>query len=344
MAYWSEKPGDNRGAWYWMGIAITLAQLLGTHRKAEYKVPSQESKIHRRVWWSCYIRDRMLGIAMGRPMRIKEAEFDTAPLTLEDFDIIDLSTASEKTLPTMDDQIALAQMCIKTTELCKILTEVLDQNFSILPGEKSTSSVKEDNGSTATMLFLKDCPTNSQLVQRFDQDLQAWYNNLPASSVYRVDAGQEGYSQCVVVNAASLHIVFWSVVSALHRPQLRTADRAFSMKRVEKAAIEVARVDREMYKSRLDCYLPATAGVAFQITAFITHTKRLQAQMPNDVCTEILGLTLLLHQSPRDVSRVISGRRLRWRAAYLHRHHLQCHATLRPGVEVMGSRIPRCSL
>ena len=89
---------------------------------------------------------------------------------------------------------------------------------------------------------------------------------------------QGGLSPCVIVNAASLHITFWAVVSALHRPQLRSRDKAVSVKRVEEAAIEVSRVDREMHKICLDQYLPATAGIAFQFPAFITNTKRLENQ------------------------------------------------------------------
>ncbi|OQU96571.1 Fungal specific transcription factor domain-containing protein [Cladophialophora immunda] len=288
MAYWSEYPGDNRGAWYWMGIAITLGQILGMHRKAEYKIKSQESKIRKRIWWSCYIRDHMLAIAMGRPLRIREAEFNTPPLTLEDFDIIDLSDLSGGTLPTVDDQIALAQMCIRKTELCKLSTEVLDLHFSVFPSETSTSTTAGDNGFTATMMFLKDFSPSEQLVQNCDEELQTWYRNLPSSCVYRVHDGRDGHSPCLRTNAASLHITFWSVVSALHRPQLRNTNKALSLKRVEQAAVEVSRIDREMHTSRLDRYLPATAGVPFQITTFIIHTKRLENYKTGEVPAEIL--------------------------------------------------------
>src|SRR5689334_21310737 len=90
MANWNETPGDNKGAWHWMGVAISLAQTLGMHRKAESRAHSHESKLYKRIWWSCYFRDRMLAIAMGRLLRIRDDEFDTPPLTLEDFDIVDL--------------------------------------------------------------------------------------------------------------------------------------------------------------------------------------------------------------------------------------------------------------
>ncbi|KIX09566.1 uncharacterized protein Z518_00646 [Rhinocladiella mackenziei CBS 650.93] len=284
MAYWNETPGDNKGAWHWMGVATSLAQTLGMHRKTEYKVQSHESKLHKRIWWSCYIRDRMLAIAMCRPLRIKDAEFDTPPLTLEDFDIIDLSNGPG-CLDT-DSQTALAEMCIKATELCKLVAGVVELHFSVLPSEDSTSTAKEDNGTRTTMLCLKSFSPNEQLVQRYDEQLQTWYRTLPSSCVYGTKDGQGGLSPCVIVNAASLQIAFWAVVSALHRPQLRGRNKAVSIRRVEEAAIQVSRVDREMHKIHLDQYLPAT-GIPFQFPAFITHTKRLENQKTYGV-TEIL--------------------------------------------------------
>jgi hypothetical protein len=278
-----------------MGIAITLAQTLGMHRKAEYKVQSPETSLRKRVWWSCYIRDRMLGIALGRPLRIRDAEFDTPPLTLEDFDMLNPSEGPADTIfPSVDDQIALAEMCIHAAELCKLSRKVLELHFSVLPNEHNTSTAIGDNGSTATMLFLKSSPSPSekQLAQIYDDELQTFYNRLPSSCVCQVPAGasQAGVSSSpgVIANAAYLHIAFWSVVSALHRPQLRNRDKAISIKRVEEAAIEVSRVDREMHQAGLDRYLPATAGIPFQFTAFITHTKRLEYKTKMEDVTEVL--------------------------------------------------------
>lgn len=153
VAYWSEKLGDKKAAWHWMGIAITLAQTLGMHRKGEYKDHSQETKLYKRVWWSCYIRDRMLGIAMGRPLQIRDTKFDTLPLTIEDFDIIHLANKSDIIFPSVDDQSSLAEMCINATEICKLSGKVLELHVSLLPNEYNTSTARSNNGSTATMLF-----------------------------------------------------------------------------------------------------------------------------------------------------------------------------------------------
>ncbi|KEF55048.1 uncharacterized protein A1O9_08701 [Exophiala aquamarina CBS 119918] len=290
MAYWNEKPGDNRGAWYWTGIAITLAQTLGMHRQAEYKVKSQETKLFKRVWWSCYTRDRMLGIAMGRYLRIRDEEFDTPPLTLEDFDFINYPGEEDTIFPSMDDQISLAEMCINATEICKLSGKILALHFSVLQDEFSTSTARGDNGSTATMLFAKRSSPGKELVQIYDDQLQALYSRLSPSCSYRILASQGVTSRCIMANAASLYITFWTAVSALHRPQLRERDKTVSAARVEEAAIEVSRVDREMHKSGLGRYLPATASVSFQITTFITHTKRLERQETEDVAEVLESL------------------------------------------------------
>ncbi|KAK5050417.1 hypothetical protein LTR84_003698 [Exophiala bonariae] len=290
LAYWSEKPGDNKGAYYWTGIAIALVQTLGLHRKGEYNNQLQETKLLKRVWWSCYVRDRMLGLAMGRPLRIQDTELDTPPLTLQDFDIISTSDESNAMIPSTNDQIALAEIFISMVEVWNMGGRVLSLHFSVLQAECNTSTAKGDDGSSATMLFLKSTPSDPALVQLYDDQLQTFYSTLPTSCSHSFSLDQNITSSSVSTNAGYLHIVFWSVVSALHRPQLRSWDKALSLKRVEEAAIEVARVDRKLYELGRDRYLPATAAIPFQITAFIIHTKRLQYKKTDDVAEVLESL------------------------------------------------------
>lgn len=279
-----------------MGIATTLALILGLHRKAEYRVesPGSRLRVRKQVWWACYLRDRMLGLALGRPLRIRDVDVDTPPLTLEDFEIVDDSPGGggdSMGLPSREDQIALAERCIHQVELCKLLARVLELHFSMLPGERrSTTATQDDNGATSAMIFLKDDDGASEhLVQQYDQQLQAWYSNLPPVCVYQApEEGQQSRRPCLLVSAAALHTTFWSVVSALHRPQLRHQNSGASIERVWKAAIEVSRCNRELHRSGLDRYLPAISSMTFQHTAFIIHAKRLASRKARSDVTEIL--------------------------------------------------------
>lgn len=290
VSHWGEKPGDNKGVYYWTGIAVTLLQTLGLHRRGEYKTQSQESKLLKRVWWSCYIRDRMLGLAIGRPLRIRDTELDTPSLTLQDFDIMDSSNDPNTIFPSVEDQILLAEIFMNLVEVWKLSGKVLCLHFSVLQAEHNTSTAKGDDGSSATMLFLKSTPPEKVLVQLYDDQLQALYNALPPFCAYSLRGGQRDASPCVVVSVGYFHIVFWSVVSALHRPQLRAWDKANSLKRVEEAAVEVSRIDRELHESGLDRYLPPTAAIPLQFTAFIIHTKRLEHKKTDDVAEVLESL------------------------------------------------------
>lgn len=269
---------------------MTLAQILGLHRKAEYGVESPKSRLRKRIWWACYLRDRIMGIAIGRPLRIRDVDMSTPALTLEDFEIVDFSRVFDGIVElSRETQVALAEMCIHKMELCRISTRVLELHFSMLPGEKRLATTsQEDNGDTSALVFLNDDIANEQLVRKFDEQLQAWYQGLPPACVYKDPNGPRFQPPCLLAGAASLNITFWSVVSTLHRPQLRQKDSTVSIKRVGKAAIEVSRINREMHTSKLDLYLSAAASISFQHTPFIIHTKRLANSMARSEVTEIL--------------------------------------------------------
>ncbi|KFZ15702.1 hypothetical protein V502_05445 [Pseudogymnoascus sp. VKM F-4520 (FW-2644)] len=89
MAFWYSDMEDRTGAWHWMGIAIGLCQTMGLHRNPRVDTVKQHlSKetigLFRRIWWSCFVRDRWLSLAMGRPMRIQIEDCDTPMPTVND--------------------------------------------------------------------------------------------------------------------------------------------------------------------------------------------------------------------------------------------------------------------
>jgi hypothetical protein len=81
MGFWYTDPQDHTGAWYWIGIAITLSQTLGLHRSPEAKNRNQrfsdtQQPLIRMIWWSCVVRDSWLSLAKGRPLRIHHEDCD----------------------------------------------------------------------------------------------------------------------------------------------------------------------------------------------------------------------------------------------------------------------------
>lgn len=177
MTFWSETPGDSKGGWHWVGLTVSLALTLGLHRKIDYAaLDPEESRLRRRIWWSCYIRDRMLALAMNRPWRIRDGEFDTPMLSLDDFEI------SEATLDTLEvkthsfvadakEQANLAQMCIAMAQLCTKVGDILILHFSILPEENTSVQLNDATGLTSTLLFAKTQVSQIDQIQACDRDL-----------------------------------------------------------------------------------------------------------------------------------------------------------------------------
>ncbi|RDW61597.1 hypothetical protein BP5796_11489 [Coleophoma crateriformis] len=83
---------DNKDAYHWLGLAISLCYSLSLHRRldAPHSAPGIQ-KLHKRIWWTCFIRDRTLSFSEGkpRPVRIRKEDCDVELLSLDDFELYD---------------------------------------------------------------------------------------------------------------------------------------------------------------------------------------------------------------------------------------------------------------
>jgi hypothetical protein len=75
LGFWYSDPEDRHGPSHWMGIAIGLCQVMGLYRTPRSSgslspYANLRTRLFRRIWWSCFMRDRWLCLALGRPMRI----------------------------------------------------------------------------------------------------------------------------------------------------------------------------------------------------------------------------------------------------------------------------------
>ncbi|KID81482.1 cutinase transcription factor 1 alpha [Metarhizium guizhouense ARSEF 977] len=127
LAFWWQKPQDQKDTWHWLGCSISLAQTLGMHRSTAYSGLSQRSRsLWKRIWWSLYVRDRHTAASLGRPFRIHDKDCDVEALHDEDFDF-DRKT----TLAVMGEQESYYQSyAIHMSRLAVIMGQVLTLRFS----------------------------------------------------------------------------------------------------------------------------------------------------------------------------------------------------------------------
>ncbi|KAG0652791.1 Cutinase transcription factor 1 beta [Hyphodiscus hymeniophilus] len=137
MGFWYTDAQDHTGAWYWIGIAISLSQTLGLHRSPQFnnrsqQLPESQQPLTRRIWWSCLVRDRWISLAKGRPMRIHHEDCDlpmpTSDDILNNLGRIPIQTRNEF-IPTEAEM--LSKMWINLVEISSTLGRILRIHYRV---------------------------------------------------------------------------------------------------------------------------------------------------------------------------------------------------------------------
>ncbi|KAG8412869.1 Cutinase transcription factor 1 beta [Metarhizium acridum] len=296
MTYWYETPDDQKDTWHWMGVAISLAHTIGLHRNpGSTSMSTSKQRLWKRIWWSCFMRDRLIALGMRRPTRIKDEDFDVPMLVESDFDMRPLAEGVSVVPPecTLMRDVAmqrqLAAMCISKAKLCLCISHMLKTQYSVLIRDK----VKPENTTNSTMmLFPNKQMDNVDGVNTVDLELSAWAASLPDVCQYRplnpLDV-KDGRST-VAIQRTLLHMVYHTTVSALHRPQFLPSSptqapttsrqvQEMSRLRVRDAAAQITRMAAELQYLRLEKFLPTT-GVTVILPAMIIHLLEMKSPSP----------------------------------------------------------------
>ncbi|KAG9232109.1 cutinase transcription factor 1 beta [Amylocarpus encephaloides] len=287
MTYWYETPDDQKDTWHWMGVAISLAHTIGLHRNPEKSnMDPERKKLWKRIWWSTFMRDRLVALGMRRPTRVKDEDFDVPMLTLDDFEtqilpdtnqIIPLNRTAARDSET---QLQLAEMCIAKAKLCLCISHILTAQYSVLIKHQGMQG-QEGPTRSSVMLFPKKMDQTEE-VQRCDAELSEWVQELPKACQYPgvLSQGTNGHS--LFVQRSLLHMVYYTALSALHRPQVLPSSSGpnqpdssrelqdLSRKSVREASTQITEIARNLHVEGLDRFLPTT-GVTVLIPAIIIH-------------------------------------------------------------------------
>lgn len=286
MTYWYETPDDQKDTWHWMGVAISLAHTIGLHRNPETSnMEPQKKKLWKRIWWSCFMRDRLIALGMRRPTRVKDEDYDVPMLTEDDFEIAPL--ADHISIIPQDCGLArdvvaqreLAQMCIAKAKLCLCISHVLSAQYSVLVRCQGMQGA-EGTTRSSVMLFPKKLDQTGE-VQDCDRELSQWVSELPPACLYSNDMGTGSSAASIFVNRALLNMAYFTTLSALHRPQVLPAASTgtpdggrelqdTSRRKVREASREITRISQDLHARDLEKYLPTT-GVTVLLPAIIIH-------------------------------------------------------------------------
>ncbi|CAH0047489.1 unnamed protein product [Clonostachys solani] len=241
MTYWYDCPDDDQDTWYWMGIAVTKAHVIGLHRSPDQlNISPQEKRLRRRIWWCCIMRDRMLALTIRQPPRIRDNEYSVRALSLDDFDLSPPSSTlanlfknSKFACPDSQEQRILARMCVELTRLCIILGRLLRVVYTVMGSYQ---------GGSEYLLTGAAGPKRSQeqekTLKKCATDLETWIEQQDDNSRYIMGSNEppsrttesSQIQRLAHFHQAQLYLIYLITLGTFHRPQLYcgTSDRGSS--------------------------------------------------------------------------------------------------------------------
>jgi hypothetical protein len=275
-----------------MGVATSVAHTIGLHRNPDNtNLDVKRVKLWKRIWWSTYMRDRLIALGMRRPTRIKTEDFDVPMLTMDDFEIsaipenITCIPADCRVARDVNVQRQLAIMCIEKARLCLCISHVLSKQYCVLNNNHGLQ-----NDRTTMMLLPKKLDPETSEVKTCDEELQKWVSELPEEAQYTDKPSGEA---AIDLAKSLLHMVFFTTLSALHRPQVLPNSQGgpasvptkanvesdlldVSRRNVRRAASAITSIAQRLDTSGLVKYLPTT-GVTVLLPAIIIHLLDIKA-------------------------------------------------------------------
>ncbi|KAL3468903.1 hypothetical protein BJX99DRAFT_265706 [Aspergillus californicus] len=256
----------------------------------------------KRIWWTCYVRDRIQSTSMGVPLLINGDDHAIGILSLEDMEIDPLPAALLHMLGMRESEFAdsfyLAQAYVELVQCCRAISTVLMYR---LPPD-----VTQLDPNTIDRAAVIHC----------DIALERWFRDLPRQ-VTRADWTTRDYlnntcSKSLRVHRALLVGLYLSFHSTLHSPRLGAVAEACNAElgvlakaRITRSALLISEIVHDLCRyGDIPCLselavpmlAPAIAAhLAHRGSRYPSNRSRSQDRLPS--CIQVLQQLQEMHPS-----------------------------------------------
>ncbi|KAF2711254.1 hypothetical protein K504DRAFT_427462 [Pleomassaria siparia CBS 279.74] len=273
MSWWYGRWNQRRHTWHWTGLALSVAQNMGLHREPTVSCGSEKIRgFRRRLWWSLYIRDRLLALGTRRPMRIQDDSFDVAMLRLDDFGVRELNNGQHLG-QDVDENNRIVVLCIELAKLCVCIGHVLKSQYTTLSNfaeVRHTMMVVPRRHGDDTVSALEQCDNeiNDWCQSSADNIHKSWSSSI----------AQGTSNMCSEIQWTMLNMLHLTLVNVLHRTQALQSSpaaevqglRRTSRLKVKDSARNVTKLAHTMLRRDQVRYM-GVPGVTILVAASLSH-------------------------------------------------------------------------
>jgi hypothetical protein len=319
MTYWHDNMDDQKDIWHWISVAVALAQTIGMNQDPDtLEMTSSEKHLRKRVWWSLFMRDRLVALAMRRAAKIPMHESHVPSLTISDFELYDgaVSGFSDylKLDPTQRERFAMVS--IEGCKLCTIIGRILETQYSTacikrrIPG-----SQERPNTSTTMVLLPRKVQDNKIKVLALEAMLSAWIEDLPPEISYESvrRQGHHAHSFNIKLHCAQLAMLYHTAVIVLFRPthlsnsctgaRLEcTQEPKSALDKTREAGLQITRISTELESTNSVRYL-LTIGVTIIVHAATVQLMEAESSDPtyHNQSAETLAMSMRVLEQLCDI-------------------------------------------
>ncbi|KAG0047790.1 hypothetical protein BGZ83_007224 [Gryganskiella cystojenkinii] len=208
MSHHQYAVGNYSGGWLYTGMATRIAHDIGLHRQdVQGPLEPEEAEVRKRVWWAVYIADRLGGGILGRPLNLRDKEYNVQ-MPSDDW-IAELGGDDAVEYPYEPERIISCRL-LWTVKLFMQMGNVLNTMHCI---------EAEINGA-----FLADI-SRTQLPQ-LHNSLTSWFLSLPNELMYTPYTMSPNSNHPPSPPTALMHMFYYTCLTMLHRPYLRPVNSA----------------------------------------------------------------------------------------------------------------------
>ncbi|KAL6351747.1 hypothetical protein LRP88_14952 [Fusarium phalaenopsidis] len=284
LTLWHDSPEEERrDARLWMDAAASQAIAAGLHLDSDgdtLQVSKRQRRLRRRVWWSCYVTDRILSLGTRRPPRIRSDDFQVSMLEESDFGMEPLPQGCRKPAEALcryvtdeGERKTLGTLFVELIRLCQRLDSfIVARRRSVSPENNSIFLDPDMHGSTEAEMVMTSHPPYAAL----KQSLGAWESTLPEQCSYPATSALDS-SLAVTVHHTTLHMLFQALMLSVHRSTLARTRYSLGSPALEEAARfglletawQISRMASEIHDAGLDGFLPTTVLLALTPAAAV---------------------------------------------------------------------------